>query len=398
MAVEVKPMEMENTLLYSQLLHIQKMEAMGKLTSGVIHEINNYLATIMGNCEIIKMKEELPREVSSRLDTIIDTSHKASRLLRDLLAFTRSGEGGVEVVSPNDVVLRMKKMLEGVIGENITLSLLLGEGVSPVRVDPSKLEQAIINLVINARDAMPTGGKITIETKNITFSPEYIKKHHIMEVGEYVMIAVTDTGIGIPEEIRDKVFKPFFTTKDVGKGSGLGLSTVYGIVKEHRGYVFLYSEVGQGTTFKIYLPAVVKKETGRDKEGKAFSHEDFCGDERILLVEDNEGIRETTKEILESAGYSVVPAASAEEALEIFERDSGFHLLLTDVILPGKNGRELMEELRARKKDLKVVFMSGYTDGVLFVNGVLYKGINFLQKPFTSLDVLKIVRQVLDEK
>jgi len=388
---------MEDTLFYSQLLHIQKMEALGKLSSGVIHEINNYLATIMGNCEIVKMKLGNETEIVSRLEAVIETSFKASKLLRELLAFSKSGPEATEIVNINEIVMRMKEMVDGLIGEHIRLELVLEDQLANVKADPTKIEQVILNLVINSKDAMPTGGVITIETANVEFTPEFMKKHHVMSPGDYVMLAVTDTGIGIPDEIKDKVFKPFFTTKDVGKGSGLGLSTVYGIVKGYQGYVWLYSEVGKGTTMKVYLPAVGEVKREKKKSG-GVSFEDVKGTGRVLVIEDNEGIRETTKEVLETAGYEVVTASTGEEALELFEKDSNFDLLLTDVILPGMNGREVMERLREKKEGLKVIFMSGYTDGVLFCNGILYKGLNFIQKPFTSVDLLKTVRDVLEEE
>jgi CheY-like chemotaxis protein len=296
----------------------------------------------------------------------------------------------------NTLIADLSKMLRRLLGENIELLLAPGANVGKVNVDPGQLEQVVMNLAVNARDAMPRGGKLTLETANVVFDDEYVKSHAGSYPGRYVMLALSDTGVGIDKEKQSLVFEPFFTTKEKGKGTGLGLATVYGIVKQSGGYIELYSEPGTGTTFKIYLPETEASGSVNDESVEVNLHTE--GSETILLVEDAQPVRLIARKALQSRGYTVLEASGGEEALLLCERFSGpIHLLLTDVVMPGMSGREVADRVLALRPELRVLFMSGYTDDAIVHHGVLDEGVVLIEKPFTPNGLSAKVRELLDE-
>ncbi len=298
--------------------------------------------------------------------------------------------------SINHAIHEMDRMLRRIIGEDIELETRLSRDLSPVEVDVAQLEQVIMNLAVNARDAMPRGGKLTIETKNVALDEDYARRHIATVSGSYVMLAVSDTGMGMTKEIQAQIFEPFYTTKEKGKGTGLGLSTVYGIVKQSRGNIWVYSEPGQGTTFKIYLPVVgmILSETKNPTKGET---KDLFGSEAVLVVEDDESLRKLAIKTLEKYGYTVLPAADGREALRLCEEyKDPIHLMVTDVIMPGMSGKDLANRLKDMMPDLRVLYMSGYTDNAIVHHGILEKGIAFLQKPFTPEGLARKVREALE--
>ncbi len=383
--------------LEAQLRQSQKMEAVGRLAGGIAHDINNYIGAITGYCEHLKMTNVDNEPLVQRMDSVIAISYKASSLIKQILAFSRKQPIRLGVTNLNEVVEGMARMMRRLIGENIALELSLGEGIWSVKADPVQIEQVLMNLLVNAKDAMPDKGTVSVQTSNVEVGEEYAGVHPEAKPGAYVMISMSDTGGGIPFEIRDKIFEPFFTTKESGKGSGLGLSMVYGIVKQHNGYVWVYSDVGRGTTFEIYLPrclgetqAVYRKPTVPMSEaGEA------C---RILLVEDNPDVREAIGSLLEAMGHAVSTASNGEDALRVFDEQGGeFDLLLTDVIMPRMSGQEIASRIVERRPAMKVIFMSGYPDNALVQDGILGDGINFLQKPFSASVLGKKVRELLSQ-
>jgi CheY-like chemotaxis protein/two-component sensor histidine kinase len=296
----------------------------------------------------------------------------------------------------NTILQNLEKMLRRLIGENIELTFLLGDDLGRVKVDPGQIEQVFMNLVVNARDAMLRGGKLTIETANAVLDEEYARKHVAVKPGQYVMLSVTDTGIGMTPEVRERVFEPFFTTKEKGKGTGLGLSTVYGIVKQSGGNIWVYSEPGRGTTFKIYLPQV--DEALEELTEKIETKEVPRGSETVLIVEDDKEVRGLAARILENQGYKVLEASQGSEALPLCkEHQKPIHLMLTDVVMPGLDGRELAERAKSFHPGMKVLYMSGYTENTIIHHGVLEKGLNYIQKPFTVDGLARKVREVLDK-
>ncbi len=385
----------ERKRLEAQLLQAQKMEAIGRLTGSIAHDFNNILTSIMGFSELSLLKLPQDSPIGGYLKGILDSSKKASTLIRQLLAFSRK-----EVIQPinlnlNSIIKGMEGMLKRVLGEDIEFVTYFEKGVKNVRLDPSQLEQVIMNLCVNARDAMPGGGRLTIETCNVILDERYAKTHGVeIPTGPYVMMAITDTGSGIDEDIKDKIFDPFFTTKPKGTGTGLGLSTVYGIVKQNNGYIWCYSEKGKGATFKIYFPAV---EEAEDKEREAsILIKDLRGTETLLVVEDDDMLREMMIDYLENHGYKVVSARDGIEALKISsEIGEKIDLLVTDVIMPQLGGKELYDRLKAERPALKCIFISGYPENAIVKHGVLSPGINFLQKPFKLEVLLKFIREVL---
>ncbi len=303
----------------------------------------------------------------------------------------------VKVIDLNILLRDFEKMLRRIIGEDIELKISLAEGLGKVKADRGQIEQVIMNLVVNARDAMPDGGKLTIETANVVLDEKYVNSHVAVEPGPYVMLSVSDTGCGMSAEVRERIFEPFFTTKEKGKGTGLGLSTVYGIVKQSGGNIWVYSEPGQGTSFKIYLPAA--EEATEDFPEKETIKETPRGNETILIVEDDESLRKLAVHVLEKQGYTVLEASQESEAMGIFrERKEPIHLVLMDVVMPGISGRLLIERLKEIRNDFKVLYMSGYTDDVIAHHGVLEKGVKFIQKPFTMDSLARKVREVLDKE
>jgi len=378
----------------AQLQQSQKLEAIGQLAGGVAHDFNNLLTAIGGYSDLTlrRLSEEDP--LRSNLVEIKKATDRASSLTRQLLAFSRKQILEPKVLDLNTVVNDMSKMLRRLIGEDVELVTELSPELDRVKADPGQVEQILMNLVVNARDAMPHGGKVTIETKNVVLDEGYAFHHVPVNPGEYTMLAISDTGMGMDRETQSHVFEPFFTTKPAGKGTGLGLSTVYGIVKQSGGYVWVYSEVGSGTVFKIYLPRV--EASGDNEKQKQNAASLVKGKETILLVEDEEIVRRMARMMLENHGYSVLEAGDVKDAMRLcFENASKIDLLLTDVIMPGMSGRVLAERIATFCPKLPVVYMSGYTDDAIVRHGILEEDIFFLQKPFTRESLLAKVREAL---
>jgi PAS domain S-box-containing protein len=388
-----KKAEERHEKLQAQLNQVQKMESVGKLAGGIAHDFNNMLSAIIGYSEIILMSQPEDSRLREDIEAIKDSGEKAAALTRQLLAFSRKQVLEVQPLDLNSVVKGMVKMLARVIGEDITLELHLEPGNSRVVADRSQLEQVLLNLGVNARDAMPNGGHLMIETSVVELDNDFVDQHAEAQAGEHILLAVTDTGTGMPEEVRQKIFEPFFTTKEVGKGTGLGLSTVYGVVKQHGGQIYVYSEPGKGTTFKIFLPASQSKGVEQEKQqGEAIP----AGEETVLLAEDDATTRRMIKTTMEAEGYTLLEAGDGQEALEVSNSYEGdIHLLLTDVIMPKMNGQELANSLQQSRPEMEVIFMSGYTDDAIFRHGVLEPGVHFIQKPITPSILAKKLREVL---
>jgi two-component system cell cycle sensor histidine kinase/response regulator CckA len=383
----------ERKQLEEQLRQAQKLEALGGLAGGIAHDFNNLLTVIGGRSQIAAWDLPPDSKVRHHLDLIAQTVERAAGLTRQLLAFSRKQVLEPRVLDLGETVTEMMPMLRRLIGEDLDLATTSEPGLWRVKADPSQIEQVIMNLVVNARDAMPDGGRLTIETRNSELDEAYAKVHAGVEPGAYVMLAVTDTGHGMHAKILAQIFQPFFTTKEPGKGTGLGLATVYGIVKQSGGHIWVYSEVGQGTSFKVYLPRVEEAATVVTTVPQRARR----GTETILLTEDDDQVRALARETLELSGYTVLEAASPTDALRIALQHSGvIHLLLTDVVMPGMNGRALADRLLALRPDLKVLFMSGYPASAIGHHGVLDPGTAFLQKPFTPGSLARKVGEVLD--
>jgi CheY-like chemotaxis protein len=379
-----------------QLRQAQKMEAVGQLAGGVAHDFNNLLTVITGYTDLLM--NDLPAGAPAlvELEEIRQAAERASWLTRQLLAFSRRQILAPQVLDLNVLIGNFEQMLRRLIGEDVTLQTQLAPALARIKADPGQIEQVIMNLVVNARDAMPRGGHLTIETDTVLLDESYPIKAAEMPLGRYVLLAVSDTGCGMDAEVQKRIFEPFFTTKEVGKGTGLGLSTVYGIVKQSHGFVWVYSEPGRGTTFKIYLPTVDEDVQAAKRESR--SAQQRTGVETILLVEDSEPLRALAKKVLELSGYTVLAAGNLDEALKIAEaRNWMVHLLLTDVIMPGGSGPDVADRLSERCQDLKILYMSGYTGAAMAHQGILEAGIPLLQKPFTPEVLRQKVREVLDE-
>jgi PAS domain S-box-containing protein len=386
----------EREHLEAQLRWSQKMETVGRLAGGVAHDFNNLLTTITGYAELAMMGFHPSDHVHNDLREILKASERAAKLTQQFLAFSRRQRIEPKVVNLNGIVLDSEKMLSRIIGEDIEVTTAFTEDLVPVMVDPGQIEQVIVNLCVNARDAMPDGGKLTIETANVTLDEAYARRRLTVTPGDYVMLAVSDTGIGMTKEVKQHLFEPFFTTKELGKGTGLGLATCYGIVKQSGGNIWVYSEKGQGTTFKIYLPRVDRKaETlpRRDEVGYLPG-----GTETVLLVEDEPSVRDIAARILREQGYRVLEAATGEEAVRFAKEkgDEQIRLLVTDLVMPEMGGRELADRLMAVYSDIKVLFFSGYTDEAVVRHGMLDTGAAFLQKPFSPAALTRKVRELLD--
>ncbi len=383
----------ERKQLEAQFLQAQKMEAIGRLAGGIAHDFNNILTTIIGNSELILMSGGIEDSLRESIEEIKKAGEKATLLTRQLLAFSRKEKISPQVLDLNDLIANTEKMLRRVIGEDIELVTKLQPELGLVKVDPSQMDQILMNLAVNCRDAMPKGGKLIIETANVDLAPKYFQDHGVKDKpGPYVMLAVSDTGIGMDRETQSKIFDPFFTTKR--EGTGLGLSTVYGIVKQNGGFIWVYSEPGRGTTIKIYFPRAEEKTEPNPEE--EISRDLLHGSETIMVVEDEEKVRNLAVKILRKHGYRVLEAPDGEEALRISDRYKGsIHLLLTDVIMPGMDGRELAGILAHRRPGIKVIYISGYTSNSISHHGVLEQKVNLLQKPFSPETLAKKVRKVL---
>ena len=381
--------------LEAQLRQSQKMEAVGRLAGGVAHDFNNLLTVILGTTAILLAEARPSDPMNVDLTEIKSAGERAAALTGQLLAFSRQQVLEPRVIDLNALITNIERMLGRIIGEDIQLSAVLADGLGSVLADPGQIEQVILNLAVNSRDAMPQGGMLTIETANVDLDADYASDHVSVRPGRYVMLAVADTGTGMDAATRAHVFDPFFTTKPKGKGTGLGLAMVYGIVKQSGGAIWLYSEPGRGATFKIYLPRA-DEPTAPHEPLKAPTS--VTGTETILSVEDEEPVRTITRKMLEKRGYRVFSAATGQEALRIVEEHPGsISLLITDVIMPAMSGRVLAEQLQQIQPELQVLYVSGYTDEAIMQHGVLAEGVNFLQKPFTGEALARKVRQVLDE-
>jgi PAS domain S-box-containing protein len=383
----------ERKRLEAELLHSQKMEAVGRLAGGVAHDFNNLLSIIVGYAYLIRSSTPEHEPLRDAADEIMSASEKAGALTRQLLAFSRKQVMRPEVLDLNEVMAGIGKILPRLLGEDIDLRIIPGADLNHVKADPGQIEQVIMNLVVNARDAMPGGGKLTLETNNVNFAGEEARQHGV-QPGDYAMLAVSDTGHGMNAETRARIFEPFFTTKEAGKGTGLGLATVYGIVNQSNGHIWVYSEPGQGTTFKIYLPASADAASRR---ATARPEPVLCGHETLLLVEDEGRLRDLLAHVLRDQGYKVLAAENGPAALQLIAGQKRIDLLLTDVVMPEMRGQVLAAKLLKRFPDMLVVYMSGYTDNALVHSGSLAPGTTFLQKPFTPDLVLRRIREVLDE-
>ncbi|PYY00916.1 MAG: hypothetical protein DMG64_15860 [Acidobacteria bacterium] len=384
----------ERRTLEEQLRQSQKMEAVGRLAGGIAHDFNNLLTVIKGYSELMLDDLDAAHPLRHEVDEVRKAADRAASLTRQLLAFSRQQVLAPKVLDLNLVVHNMDKLLHRLLGEDIDLFTVLEQGLGRVKADPGQVEQVVMNLAVNARDAMPQGGKLTIETVNIDLDEAYVRDHPAVKAGRYVMIAVSDNGTGMPDKVKSRIFEPFFTTKEVGKGTGLGLSTVYGIVKQSGGYIWVYSEVDRGSTFKVYLPRVdAPVEAPISRSLQPARH----GSETVLLVEDEDGVRSLIRQVLHKHGYNVLEARNSGEALLMCERHPGkIDMLLTDVVLQQMSGRELAERLLKLRPEMKVLYVSGYADDAIVHHGVLTAGMAFLQKPFTTEALARKIRYVLD--
>src|SRR5436190_8217116 len=381
--------------LEEQLRQAQKMEAVGQLAGGIAHDFNNLLTAILGCTQLLLHATPPEDERREDIEEIKNAGLRAAELTRQLLAFSRRQVLAPKLLDMNAVVATMDKMLRRLIGEDVALVTELAADLGPVSADPGQLEQVLLNLAVNARDAMPQGGRLTIATANVLLTEEYAERHHRLPPGQYVLLAVSDTGVGMDEATQKHLFEPFFTTKEVGKGTGLGLATVYGIVKQSGGYIWVYSEAGHGTTVKVYLPRVAG--AAQPLAVAEAAPELRRGTETVLLVEDAAPVRTLARKSLESCGYRVLDAADGRAALELSAGHAGgIDILVTDVVMPGMSGRELAERLAPLRPGMRVLYTSGYTDDAMVHQGVLRSGVAFLQKPFMPESLTRKVREVLD--
>ena len=385
----------EKKLLERQLYQSQKMEAIGRLAGGVAHDFNNLLTVIRGYSELIQLGLDNDAPTFHRIKQIDHACDRAESLTRQLLAFSRRQILQPKIINLNDLIRDMEKMFNRIIGEDVTLLTHLNSKLGKIETDPGQIEQVILNLVVNARDAMPTGGTILIETDNVVLDRTARRKHPEIIEGEYVRVSISDTGTGIDKETQAHIFEPFFTTKKEGEGTGLGLATVYGIIKQSNGFIWVYSEPGHGTAFKVYLP---RCESEAPPEKKIDTEKpNLIGNETILVVEDELDVRQLVCETLEMMNYQVIEASNGQDALKIVKK--GHHkiqMVLTDVVMPEMSGKQLIDAIGKLDKKMKVLFMSGYTENTIVHKGVLESGTNFIQKPFTPAALIKKVREVLD--
>ena len=379
-----------------KLRQSQKMEAVGQLAGGVAHDFNNLLVVIIGYADLLlrRMAPEGNERALRQIEEIRKAGDRAKSLTRQLLAFSRKQVLQPKVIDLNALVRDMDKMLRRLIGEHIDIATVLGADLDNVEADPGQIEQVLLNLAVNARDAMPDRGRLTIETANIELNAEFVRTHRTVEPGSYVMIIVSDTGEGMSPEVQARIFEPFFTTKEQGKGTGLGLSTVYGIIQQSGGSICVQSEPGHGTTFKIYLPRAhelaAAAESGVEETNKP------GGNETVLLVEDEDAVRHMAQEILQSNGYCVLDASNGNEAVRVSAEHKGtIDLMVTDVVMPQLGGRELAEKLFVTRPEMRVLYMSGYTDDAIVHHGVVDGRASFLEKPFTSDALARKIREVL---
>ncbi|MCK4923990.1 MAG: response regulator, partial [Spirochaetes bacterium] len=384
----------ENRRLEEQLFQSQKMEAIGRLAGGIAHDFNNALTAIMGYSDIIAKDAEVKDKHRSYIDEIKKSAERAATLTQQLLAFSRKQIMQPKVLNLNTMLKNTKNMLQRMIGEDITFRLQTATPIDMIKVDPGKIEQVVINLAVNARDAMPNGGILEVETKNIFLDHAFCEMHKGADPGNYVLLSVHDTGKGIDNETMKHIFEPFFTTKEIGKGTGLGLATVYGIVRQSGGYIDVQSQEGSGTTVAIYLPRVdkvpetVEKHESKVAEGK---------NETILFVEDDDMVRNMVAAVLEQYGYNVIEAENGSVAMKRCEQEDKIHLMITDVVMPGISGPDLVRQIITIQPEMKVLYISGYTDDAIVHHGVLDENTPFLQKPFTPQKLALKVQELLED-
>jgi two-component system cell cycle sensor histidine kinase/response regulator CckA len=385
----------EKRVLERQLRMAQKMEAVGRLSGGIAHDFNNLLGVIIGYSQVLKRELGPASPLCEHAEEVEKAGQRAAALTRQLLAFSRQQVLTPAVLSLNALVSDMEKMLQRLLGEDVAVTTALDPELKHTKVDQGQIEQVIMNLAVNARDAMPQGGRLKIETANVEFDEMYVRQHAGSKRGQYVMLAVSDTGMGMNAEIQAHIFEPFFTTKEVGKGTGLGLATVYGVVKQSGGYIAVESAPGKGTSFQVYLPRVEERIEAEVPGVSGVGP--LRGAETILLAEDADPLRKLAQSFLESNGYRVLAAPDGEKALQVaLQNAAPIQLLLTDVVMPGMNGRVLAERLAARQPSLKVLYMTGYADSFVAGHGVLDPGVHLLHKPFTEEMLMRKVREVLD--
>src|SRR5579883_1063310 len=386
-------MRRDRRRLEEQLRHAQKMEAMGRLAGGVAHDFNNLLMVITGYSDLLLTTEGLPPGQRSALEEIRKAAERGGALTHQLLAFSRRQPMTPKVIQPNELVTNLEKMLRRLIGEDVQLITVPGS-TGTIKADPGQLEQVIMNLVVNARDAMPQGGKLTIETSDFHVEDSLTAASLDLQPGHYVVLAISDNGIGMDAETRSHLFEPFFTTKAPGRGTGLGLATAYGIVRQSGGSILVYSEPKHGTTMKIYLPKV--RDAGGAEQEAGATAEVPSGSETILVVEDEDRVRKIICKVLSSRGYRVIEAVSGEEALHLAQaHECAIDLAVVDVVMPGMSGPEVVRHLHTQRPHLKVLFISGYTDEAVVQHGLLQSGLAFLQKPFVPRVLAHKVREVL---
>ncbi len=387
----------EQKMMEAQLRQAQKMEAIGVLASGVAHDFNNLLTTILVNTELI-LSDDIDSSLKERIEDINKAGQRAAALTRQLLAFSRKQVIQPKVLNLNKLLKDFNKMLDRIIGEDVEILVIPEDALWQIEIDPGQMEQVIFNLVINAKDVMPKGGQITIETENVNHSEGYFYQHGVKsQPGSYIKLAVSDTGSGMDNETQKKIFEPFFTTKKKGKGTGLGLSIVYGIVKQNNGFVWVYSEPGQGSSFKVYLPKAPCDVATKRNESPTVRKAD--GSETLLIVEDDEQLRKTLRTTLKQNGYKVLDAKNGKDALKICKKHEGMiELMITDVVMPKMSGRETVRRLQPLYPQMKIIYMSGYTDNAIVNHGILASGLDFLQKPFSLKDLGYKVREILDQE
>jgi two-component system NtrC family sensor kinase len=387
----------ERRKLEDQLRHSQKMEAIGQLAGGVAHDFNNILTAIIGYGSILHRKMNKDDPLRINVEHMLESADRAAHLTYSLLAFSRKQILNPRHVDLNDVIARVEKLLRRVIGEDIELKTSLKKGPVTVNADSGQIEQVLMNLATNARDAMPRDGSFTIETDTLVLDDAFARVHGYGEAGAYALVTVTDTGTGMDEEMRKKIFEPFFTTKEVGRGTGLGLSIVYGIIKQHRGFINVYSEPGKGTAFKIYLPLLNPEIEKNGMPAAVPEEEPPRGTETVLVAEDDEGVRKLSRAVLEESGYTVIEAKDGADAVDKFMKNrDAVRLVILDMIMPKKSGKEAYEEIKRTNPAIKTIFVSGYTADKLQREGVLEEGVELIMKPLGPRDFLRKVREVLD--
>jgi two-component system cell cycle sensor histidine kinase/response regulator CckA len=391
-----KKAEQERARLEGNLRQAQKMESVGRLAGGVAHDFNNMLSVIFGYAELIKSRLKDGDPMLKEVQEIENAAGRSRDLTRQLLAFSRKQAIAPRPIDLNELIEGMQNALARLIGEDIDLRFYHGDGLWQIMFDTSQIEQVLFNLAVNARDAMPDGGKLTIETQNICLDEDYCKMHPGFIPGPFVLLGVSDDGAGMDGETLQNAFEPFFTTKEQGKGTGLGLAMVYGIVKQNGGFINIYSEQGRGTSFKIFIPKILEEGESWEKNEESPA---ITGTGTVLIVEDDDMVRKIASEMLEAVGYTVIAIGKPEEALALCgDPGAAIDLLITDVIMPGMSGKELRDRVELTRPGIKVLFMSGYTSDVIAHRGVLEEGVHFLQKPFSMNDLARKVRDLLNDR